>query len=384
MCPHGHLRPNNMYELADIYRLLNAFVTGTLLGLSLLLAFLRVPASAEWQSLRKAKGFTALACIVLGIAYGSSALMGWTFGVPVLLVWFVVASLQALLFTFTCVIFVAPQTPMRRLVLWNIIPIAALTALMASAFTVSAHWGWILLVAAVVCYLVQLGIYTRHFTAVYRTNIEYLEEVYADDLASRLAWVRRLFFSALAVGVLAAAVILLADQSLDTVFGLVVAVYYTHVAISFVNYVSCAAFVVKAAIEQEKAKACFKPTEHEQARPTVGADNLAHVREAIDAWAAAKHYLEPDVSVEEIAQQMGISRQVLNDYFATVLQTPFRSWRIELRIREAQRLLTADPAIPTGELCARCGYNDRSNFHKHFLKFTGQSLAEYRSGVQEG
>ena len=354
----------------DLYRLLCAFVTGTLLCLPLLLMFLRVPMSAEWQSFRRAKGFTALACTALSIAYGSSALMGWVFGVPVLLVWFVVASLQAILFTFTCVIFVAPQTHMRRLILWNLIPMALLTLLMAFAFNVSPSWGRALLVAAVVCYLVQLGFYTRYFITVYRSNIKYLEEVYADDLGSRLSWVKRLFFSALAVGVLAVAVILLADQTLDVLFGLVVTIYYTYVAISFINYMSRAAFVVRAAGLAE-----------EQPLPSPAAD-LDHVREAVDRWVAAKHYLEPDISVEEIAQQMGISRQTLNDYFATVLLTPFRSWRIELRIREAQRLLAADPAIATGELCAHCGYNDRSNFHKHFTKVTGQTLAEYRDAAQ--
>ena len=74
----------------------------------------------------------------------------------------------------------------------------------------------------------------------------------------------------------------------------------------------------------------------------------------------------------------------------TLGQARRKGWILDLRITERGEpargfvLLTADPAIPTGELCARCGYNDRSNFHKHFLKFTGQSLAEYRSGVREG
>ena len=373
----------------DLYRLLCAFVTGTLLCLPLLLMFLRVPMSAEWQSFRRAKGFTALACTALSIAYGSSALMGWVFGVPVLLVWFVVASLQAILFTFTCVIFVAPQTPMRRLILWNLIPMALLTLLMAFAFNVSPSWGRALLVAAVVCYLVQLGFYTRYFITVYRSHIKYLEEVYADDLGSRLSWVKQLFFSALAVGVLAVAVILLADQTLDVLFGLVVTIYYTYVAISFINYMSRAAFVVHAAgLAEEQplplpaADATGSSPVNDQEKATPAAADLDHVREAVDRWVAAKHYLEPDISVEEIAQQMGISRQTLNDYFATVLLTPFRSWRIELRIREAQRLLAADPAIATGELCTRCGYNDRSNFHKHFLKVTGKTLAEYRTPHQ--
>ena len=173
---------------------------------------------------------------------------------------------------------------------------------------------------------------------------------------------------------------------------LVVAAYYTYVTISFINYMPRAAFVVKAAIEEAKAQASLEPSERGQGRPqvreaclteepdegTTTADGLDHVREAVDRWVADKRYLESDVSIDEIARQMGISRQELNDYFAKVLQLPFRSWRIEQRIREAERILAADPAITTSELYARCGYNDRSNFHKHFTKVTGRSLADYR------
>ncbi len=364
----------------DLYSLLSTFVTGMLLCQAILLAFFRVPALPEWQSLRQAKAFTALACVVLGVAYGSSALMGWTVDEPVQLVWFVVASLQAVLFTFTCIVFVAPQTPIRRRLLWHLIPIAVLTALMVAAYVFSPNMEQCFLDIGVGCYVIQLALYTYRFISVYRANVHHLEEVYADDLALRLRWVMRLFVSALAVGVLAVAVILFADPRIDAAFGLVVAVYYTYITISFTNYMSRAAFVVKAASLPEEI-AVEAVTANEE---TTAADDLGHVREAVDRWVATKRYLESDMSVEEIARQMGISRQALNDYFSTVLKTPFRSWRIELRIREAQRLIAADASIPTGELCSRCGYHDRSNFHKHFLKVTGQSLAEYRSSVQRG
>ena len=354
----------------DIYRLISAFVMGVLLCQAALLLFLRVPTVSAWHAFRKAKSYTALACVVLCVAYCSSALMGWTSGVPMLLVWFVVAGLQALLFTFTCVIFVAPQTRMRRLVLWNLLPLAVLTMLTAIAHTYSLKGIGYLLVVSGACYFFQLSLYTRYFIVVYRANVHHLEEVYADDLSSRLAWVKRLFFSALALGLLAVVVILLTDQTLDAVFGVVVAVYYTYVTISFVNYMPRAAFVVKAAGLPEEPQT----TDEQEA----DADSLAHVRDAVDRWVASKRFLKPDVSVDEIAQQMGVSRQLLNDYFSTVLHQPFRSWRIHLRIEEAKRILTDNPSIPTGELCARCGYNDRSNFHKHFQKVTGKSLAEWR------
>ena len=357
----------------DFYRALCAFVTGTLFPLSLLLMLLRVPQAPEWHSFRKAKYFTALACFVLSVAYGSSAYMGWTSGVPVLLVWFVVAGLQAILFTFTCVTFVAPQTQMRRVVLWSLIPIVVLTCLMAAAYAFSPRVGGALLSVSVACYLFQLVFYAHFFILAYRTNLRYLEEVYADDLASRLRWVGRLFFSALVIGLLAVAVILQANQTLDAAFGLVVAIYYAFVALSFVNYVSRAAFVVKAVGMTDERQAAEVPAAE--------GDSLDHVRQAVDRWVASKRYLESDVSVEEIAHQMGIGRQALNDYFATVLHQPLRSWRIELRIREALRLLQTNRSITTGELCTRCGYNDRSNFHKHFLKLTGKSVAEYRESM---
>lgn len=362
----------------DLYCLVCSFVTGALLCMAMLLLFLRVPRASEWHSFRKAKRFMVLAGFLLFTAYGSSAMMGWTTSMPMLLVWFVVASLQAILFSFTCVIFVAPQTRVRKLIFWNLIPIAVLTLLMAGTYLFTSHWSVVLLGAGVVCYLAQLAFYTHYFITVYRSNVEHLEEVYADDLASRLAWVKRLFFSALVVGLLAVAVILLANRTVDTAFGFVVAGYYTHVAISFVNYVSRASFVVKAATLPKEPEAEEATVDEAPA----SADGLASIRKAVDDWVAAKRYLEPDVSVEEITQQMGVSRQALNDYFSTVLRMPFRSWRIEQRINEARRLLAADPTITTGELCARCGYNDRSNFHKHFAKVTGRSLAEYRSAVQ--
>ncbi len=362
----------------DSYRIICALVAGALLCLAMLLVFLRVPMALEWQSFRKAKGYSALACFVLSAAYGSSALMGWVFDVPVMLVWLVVASLQAILFTFTCVAFVAPQRNMRRFVFWNLIPMVVLTTLMTGAYLFTSHWSVALLMAGVACYLAQLLLYIHYFITVYRANVEHLEEVYADDLSSRLAWVKQLFFSALVVGVLAVAVILLVNQTLDAVFGLVVTAYYTYVAISFINYMSRAAFVVKAVTLPEESS-----DEEAVAETAMGnRDNLEHVRMAIDDWVTTKRYLEPDVSVEEIARQMGISRQALSDYFSSELKIPFRSWRIEQRIAEAQRLLADNPSIPTGELCAHCGYNDRSNFHKHFLKVTGKTLAEYRTPHQ--
>lgn len=122
----------------DSYRILSAFIAGALLCPAVLLALLRVPMAPAWHAFRKAKRLTALACIVMSVAYALSALMGWATGTPVLFTWFVVANLQALLFTFTCVVFVSPLTRMRRQALRNAIPIAILTALMAGASLTSS------------------------------------------------------------------------------------------------------------------------------------------------------------------------------------------------------------------------------------------------------
>ena len=101
-------------------------------------------------------------------------------------------------------------------------------------------------------------------------------------------------------------------------------------------------------------------------------------KSVLDKWIAEKRYTEKDVSVDEIATSLGVSRIFFQYYFRTHMQTDFRSWRSELRIREAQLILREDSEISLEKVREQVGFNHRANFHQQFQKITGLTPTEYR------
>jgi len=95
-------------------------------------------------------------------------------------------------------------------------------------------------------------------------------------------------------------------------------------------------------------------------------------------WVADRKFTETDISVEEIAQSLGVSRSFLQYYFRTYMQTDFRIWRSGLRIEEAQSILRDNPGISLENVRELVGFNHRANFHQQFQKITGLTPTEYR------
>ena len=56
----------------------------------------------------------------------------------------------------------------------------------------------------------------------------------------------------------------------------------------------------------------------------------------------------------------------------------FRSWRNQLRLRDACTMLREHPEMTAGQGRDAVGYSDGSTLHTDFRKFTGMSSSEYR------
>ena len=103
-----------------------------------------------------------------------------------------------------------------------------------------------------------------------------------------------------------------------------------------------------------------------------------HLRQALDKWVAAKGYVKNDIGTAEVATELGTDLVTLRRYFNTYLPPDFRAWRMELRIREAQRIMKEEPGLPVSQVRERVGINDRSNFRSQFTKITGITPTRYK------
>ncbi|QJW89309.1 helix-turn-helix transcriptional regulator [Spirosoma taeanense] len=99
-----------------------------------------------------------------------------------------------------------------------------------------------------------------------------------------------------------------------------------------------------------------------------------------------KPFLQPDLSLPRLAQQLNTSPHHLSQLLNDRLGQSFFDWLATHRIAEAQRLLR-DPAttnLKIDEIAERVGYNSPSAFHTAFKRLIGQTPAQYREAAGTG
>jgi AraC-like DNA-binding protein len=84
-----------------------------------------------------------------------------------------------------------------------------------------------------------------------------------------------------------------------------------------------------------------------------------------------------DISLEEVASLANMSVTSFCRYFKSMTHKTFSEFLIEIRISHVCRALVEDK-LPTEVICFDCGFNNVSNFYRHFKKVTGMTPFEYK------
>lgn len=99
---------------------------------------------------------------------------------------------------------------------------------------------------------------------------------------------------------------------------------------------------------------------------------------ALERWIADKSFRDQNATRDEIAQELHVTKEELNHYFAVKIGADFRTWRTALRIEDAKTLLLENKDAPISIIAEACGFSDKSNFHRQFVKLVGCSPKEWR------
>jgi AraC-like DNA-binding protein len=85
-----------------------------------------------------------------------------------------------------------------------------------------------------------------------------------------------------------------------------------------------------------------------------------------------------DISLEEIASVANMSKTSFCRYFKQMTNKTFFEVLTEIRISHVCRALIENK-LPTEMICFESGFNNISNFYRHFKKITGLTPFEYKS-----
>jgi len=84
-----------------------------------------------------------------------------------------------------------------------------------------------------------------------------------------------------------------------------------------------------------------------------------------------------EISLEEIASIANLSVTSFCRYFKLMTNKTYYDFLLEIRVSHACRQLVEDK-LPTEVICFECGFNNVSNFYRHFKKITGVTPLAYK------
>jgi AraC-like DNA-binding protein len=84
-----------------------------------------------------------------------------------------------------------------------------------------------------------------------------------------------------------------------------------------------------------------------------------------------------EITLEEVASISNLSVTSFCRYFKLITKKTYYDFLLEIRISQACRLLIEDKLL-TEVICFECGFNNVSNFYRHFKKITKVTPLEYK------
>ena len=105
----------------------------------------------------------------------------------------------------------------------------------------------------------------------------------------------------------------------------------------------------------------------------------AHVEDAQSY--ISEHYQNPDLSLQEVSEYVGITSSYMSVLFAEVTGKRFSEYLSSYRVSMAkEKMKHADLSIT--QISVECGFNSAQNFSRVFKKLEGSSPIQYREGVK--
>lgn len=256
------------------------------------------------------------------------------------------------------------------------------------------YFGVVCLIAAI-AFLIQTVTYIVYFDKAYKQSLMDLENYYDEDESHKIKWVRFCYIISMLTNVFFLVYLCLfwfLDYKMEiaALYTFWYLLYFLYLTSNFLSFLSTHKLVLDAVAHKVltgqdlnltiggEARKARRNRRNQPDEVTRKETEFRKIEKAIETWVEQKRFCEYDRSRDEIARELGTSTEMLHVYFNTKVGVDFKTWRTELRIAEAKRILLENREISTSVVGEISGFSDRSNFHRQFVKFVGCSPKQWR------
>ncbi len=277
-----------------------------------------------------------------------------------------IASFQAFLFTYICILLINSSPIIRKRLDFHLIPIISFFLLVILSVIIKNNlFDKIIIASYTAFYTYQLIYYTHRFLSQEKEYRNKAENYFSGDEASRLHWVRTVFLSALSIGIGALFLIIFPYDWCNIIFSITCIIFYFFFAIKFLNYPQefyVLRPIIVPALEPNK----------------VSSFNGFDLSLKINQWINDKGYTAHGVTIINVAKILNTNRTYLSSHINSQTGMNFNMWINQLRIQESQRLMIEYPEKSLSFIAEKLGYSEISSFSRQFLKFTGTSPSVWK------
>jgi AraC-like DNA-binding protein len=373
--------------------------------LALLLMLIKIPNSDYSEKLAKSKLGIVVSFLICGFMmfytmgnYGSERVWDWEM-FTMLTIYIVVHFSTSIISYSMIALLKAERHKAQNLFMPGLFVSAVIALLLLESFG-SGNAGYFLAicVVALIAFLIQSVTYIVYFHKAYKQSVLDLENYYDDDESHRLKWVRFCYVIAMLTNIfflvyLALYWILDYKMEVASLYTLWYLLYMLYLSSNFISFIGSHQLVLDAFAHDVLSGNIFQNRRGKAKKKNVNSDRGISVDrrfealdKAIETWVEKKMYCEYDKTRDQIAAELHTSKETLHMYFMTKVGVDFRTWRTNLRIEEAKKLLLENKDASINIIAETSGFSDKSNFHRQFVKIVGCSPKQWRDsdGKWEG
>lgn len=183
-----------------------------------------------------------------------------------------------------------------------------------------------------------------------------------------IKWIHKCIYVSFALSLLTIAAFYI--TAIQLVYYIFIPIVYTYIVIKVIGFMPATLDRIRTAGQQTGTK--------EDAKGEKTRDLVEKIGPKVEEWIENKGFCTPDMTIKDVAMQMGTNHNYLSTYLNKHLQMTFQVWLHTLRIEESKKLLTSGEKLSIEEVGVRVGIPLSYNFSRWFRVITDMTPYQYR------
>ena len=383
-----------MSSLVDIiFNIELSLVVGTLtsLILGLLLLLIKVPGTAYYKKIANTKNTIAVCYLICsGLFFATLRYSGISdYDVFSSLMMFVITATASVVLSYSLITLLEPGEFDHDKFYLNVGAVAVMSFILAKSFWWENGFGKIAVMSvSLFLFIIQCLGHIVKFRKTYLKSVKQLEMYYDEEEDTKIRWIKFCYIIMMLTQTFILVYMLL-PRGMMKVYTLFYSLFMLYFSANFISFLGSHKLLLDAFAHKTLSGKELIDMIHERKdmkgkkalkkkSPGFNDAEFKRIEKSLEIWVKEKRYREYDKSREDIAKELRTSKESLHMYFTTIKKIDFRTWRTELRIGEAKKLLLEDKTTSINIIGEMAGFSDRANFYRQFVKIVGCSPKEWR------